>query len=293
VTDPSFRRLLGEARAAASVFRLPFRSRVWKGGLGNWAGAGAGSSIDFQDHRPYVPGDDPRHVDWQAYARSGHYVMKLYREEVSPLVDLVLDGSGSMGFDADKKKRSLELFFFAAESAFQSKCSVSSFLVGERGAARLSLPAVMEEKVDLAAMLENRSARADIDFLARVPFRPASLRVLVSDCLLPGAPQEVVLRLVSGRGQGLVLAPACRSESSPNWLGDVDLEDCETGARRLERIDPGRLEEYRRRYRNHFSLWQGSCRRFGVPFARIPAEEDLREVLRSHALPAAAVETVH
>lgn len=218
--------------------------------------------------------------------------MKLYREEVSPSVDLVLDGSGSMGFDADKKNRSLELFLFAAESALQSRCSVSSFLVGERGAERLSLPAVMEEKVDLSERLEGRSARTDIDFLATLPFRPGSLRVLVTDCLFPGAPDGVVLRLVSGRGHGLVLAPACRSESSPEWLGDVDLEDCETGARRLERFEPERLEEYRRRYQNHFALWQGSCRRFGVPFAQLPAEEDLREALRSHALPAAAVEPV-
>ena len=61
------------AREAAAALRLPFRAGLWQGQLGNWAGAGVGSSIDFQDHRPYLPGDDPRYIDWQAYARSGEY----------------------------------------------------------------------------------------------------------------------------------------------------------------------------------------------------------------------------
>ena len=49
-----------------------------------FSGSGTGSSLDFQDHRAYSPGDDPRHINWQAYARTGSYTMKLFREEVRP-----------------------------------------------------------------------------------------------------------------------------------------------------------------------------------------------------------------
>ena len=65
------------AMVAAARVRLPLRTRVWKGQAGEFLGAGTGSSLDFQDHRTYVPGDDPRHINWQAYARTGHYTMKL------------------------------------------------------------------------------------------------------------------------------------------------------------------------------------------------------------------------
>src|ERR1700761_2635359 len=109
---------------AAGRLRLPLRSRTWRGQSGNWLGAGTGSSIDFQDHRPYLPGDDPRYIDWQAYARTGHYTMKLYREEVSPLVDLVFDASESMFLDAEKMARGLDLLYFAIESALQSSGSL-------------------------------------------------------------------------------------------------------------------------------------------------------------------------
>src|SRR5277367_3096745 len=116
---PNRREIAQRMEAVAEHLRLPFRSRNWRGHAGNWLGVGAGSSIDFQDHRPYLPGDDPRYIDWRAYARTGTYMMKMYREEVSPQVDLVLDASRSMGFEEKKRTRTLELACFCARSARQ------------------------------------------------------------------------------------------------------------------------------------------------------------------------------
>ena len=105
MTAEELTRYHATALAAAGRLRLPLRSRVWKGQAGEFQGAGVGSSLDFQDHRTYVPGDDPRHINWQAYARTGQYTMKLYREEVRPVVDVVLDASESMFFDPQKAQR--------------------------------------------------------------------------------------------------------------------------------------------------------------------------------------------
>ena len=124
---------LQAARQAASVcaerLRLPLRSKVWKGAAGEFAGSGTGSSLDFQDHRNYVPGDDPRHINWQAYARTGQYTMKLYREEVRPVIDIFFDCSASMFVTKEKKQRSLELFYFLTESAGQSGASLQIHLL--------------------------------------------------------------------------------------------------------------------------------------------------------------------
>ena len=92
------------ARLAEQV-GLPFRSRAWRGSSGAWQGRGQGSSVDFQDHRAYMPGDDPRHLDWAAYARTNNYTMKLFREEVSPRLDVVLDVSRSMVLTPEKEER--------------------------------------------------------------------------------------------------------------------------------------------------------------------------------------------
>ena len=270
----------------AEVFRLPFRRELWRGAAGNWAGAGVGSSIDFQDHRAYVPGDDPRYIDWHAYARSDRYVMKLYREEVSPAVDLVLDASLSMRTDDAKKRRSLELFYFVLESAVGAGAALRPWIVTGDGAQRLDVESVSRD----ACWFARGGARVDASLLQGIDFRPGSLRVLVSDCLFPGEPELTVNALASSKGRGVVLAPSSAEESEPGWLGQVELEDCETGIRRVEHIDDVRLESYRAAYRRHFELWENGCRRRGMPFARIPAELDLSDALRTHALRVSAVE---
>lgn len=55
-----------------------------------------GQSVEFDDYRQYVPGDDLRHVDWNVFARFDRFVLKLFREEEDLAVDLLVDASGSM-----------------------------------------------------------------------------------------------------------------------------------------------------------------------------------------------------
>jgi len=57
------------------------------------------------DHREYQPGDDLRRLDWAAYARSDKMIVKLYRHEVCPHLDLVIDGSRSMALARTEKCR--------------------------------------------------------------------------------------------------------------------------------------------------------------------------------------------
>ncbi len=84
--------------------RTPLGGRV-----GERLGSGTGSSLEFQDYRPYAPGDDLRHVDWAAYARSELLTVRLYREEVAPRVDLVIDVSRSMAVTEQKLRAFGEL----------------------------------------------------------------------------------------------------------------------------------------------------------------------------------------
>ena len=57
-----------------------------------------GFSVEFAEHRAYVPGDNPKDVDWQAYARSDRYMVKQYQEETNLRAHIVLDVSASMGY---------------------------------------------------------------------------------------------------------------------------------------------------------------------------------------------------
>src|SRR5579884_1435344 len=64
-----------------------------------------GVSIDFAEYRPYSPGDDPRSIDWNVYARSDRYYLKKYHGETNAEVHIILDASASMGYRSDIKAR--------------------------------------------------------------------------------------------------------------------------------------------------------------------------------------------
>ncbi len=57
-----------------------------------------GQSVEFVDHRPYVPGDDIRHLDWKVFGRADRFVLKRYEEETNLRGHLLLDASESMRY---------------------------------------------------------------------------------------------------------------------------------------------------------------------------------------------------
>jgi uncharacterized protein (DUF58 family) len=61
-----------------------------------------GFSVEFADHREYVPGDDLKFLDWHLYARTDHYYVKRFEEETNLRCTILLDRSASMGFGTGK-----------------------------------------------------------------------------------------------------------------------------------------------------------------------------------------------
>ncbi len=60
-----------------------------------------GASVDFAEHRGYVPGDDIRRVDWRLYARTDRYYIKEYEADSNMNFAVLLDVSKSMGFGSE------------------------------------------------------------------------------------------------------------------------------------------------------------------------------------------------
>lgn len=61
-----------------------------------------GFSVEFAEHRPYMPGDPLKNLDWKVLAKSDRYLVKQYTEETNLRAHLLLDLSGSMGFKSDR-----------------------------------------------------------------------------------------------------------------------------------------------------------------------------------------------
>jgi uncharacterized protein (DUF58 family) len=280
---------LALARRRAELFSLPLREHHWRGSVGNFAGVGAGSSLDFHDHRHYFPGDDPRHINWQAFARTGQYTLKLYREEARPMVDLILDVSASMFTPDAKAERVLELFAFAAASAEKSGASLSVHLIrGPHGCAVPRDTLFAHRWTDLVESLPETSASATPD-LNRIPLRPGSLRVWITDLLYLAAPENLLQSLARERGRAILLCPYTRDESDPHWAGAYEFIESESHTRHDRRVDRRLLTRYLEAYQRHFDTWKSAALRAKLPLARIAAEGRFETALHAEAIPGHAL----
>lgn len=285
--------LLSSARQAAgraaAHFRLPLRSRVWKGAAGEFKGAGSGSSLDFQDHRSYVPGDDPRHINWQAYARTGQYTMKLYSEEVRPVIDVLLDGSESMFFDPTKSQRCCELLSFTVQAAHRSGAALNVHLLTAKSSKRIPLESLQTDRwADL--LMTDPEPSPGPPALETAELRPGALRILISDLLFSADPLPLVRTLTAQNSSAVIFSPFLKSEASPDWDGNYDFKDVEAHTRHPHRITRAALTRYLTAYRGHFNAWQEAALRHQVNLVRLPAEPDLVKVLAETALRQGALE---
>lgn len=282
------RTLQAQAREWARVLKLPFRQQRWRGHSGEFQGTGVGSSLDFQDHRVYIPGDDPRQINWQAYARTGTYTMKLYREEVRPLVDLILDVSESMFAFPAKQQRALELLAYCVEASLQTGATLRCFAI--RGAEHR----LLETEVILAGRwpkeIQALPATAEAPVLARLPLRAGALRILISDLLFPSEPEVLLGPLSHRNGRGIVFAPFSQAEADPDWDGNYEFQDAETTELHEHRIEPDLLQRYQQAYVRHFQLWKTGASKHGVALARVPAEVDFIQALRVEGISSGATE---
>lgn len=57
-----------------------------------------GSSVEFTDYKEYIPGDDPKRIDWRAYGRSRRLYVRQYEAETDMVIYLLVDVSGSMSY---------------------------------------------------------------------------------------------------------------------------------------------------------------------------------------------------
>lgn len=286
---PALRSLHARARGWAKVLKLPFRQQKWRGHAGEFTGGGTGSSLDFQDHRIYLPGDDPRQINWQAYARTGTYSMKLYREEVRPLVDVIFDVSASMFAFPAKEQRALELFAFAVEGSLQSGATLRCFAIAGTEHHMLEPEIILSGQwPERVSDLHETTAPPALN---RLPLRAGAMRILISDLLFPAEPESVLACLSTRNGRGIVFAPFAGDEADPGWDGNYEFIDPESGLPHEHRVESALLQRYESAYRRHFELWKSAALKHGIAMARVSAEAEFQKALQNEGIASGAVES--
>ena len=99
VIDPAGPRFV-DPRVLAKIGSLELIAKVVVEGFinGLHRSPNLGASMDFAEHRAYMPGDDIRRIDWRLYARSDRYYIKEFEADTNANFSVLVDVSKSMGF---------------------------------------------------------------------------------------------------------------------------------------------------------------------------------------------------
>lgn len=263
--------------------RLVVRAR--SGTQGEHLGKRRGGSAEFQEHRPYAPGDDVRRIDWAAFARTDEPVVKTFRLEEDVVVRLVCDTSASLGLGTPPKldagKRTAAALGYLALASSERV----GLVVAESGSAvvrppvrgRAALPALLQRLEALRASGGTDLGKS-IDALVRGVARPGWL-VVLSDFLDPGPFLGALGRAASAGHDVALVHLVSKDELSPSFEGDLALEDAETGALVEVTVDAAALAAYARRFAAHCESLATFARRRGGSYVRVRSDEPLEAPL--------------
>ena len=251
--------------AAAARLRLAVDARR-RQGSGARLGRGPGASLEFHDHRAYEAGDDLRHLDWAVYARTDQLVLRRHRQEVSPRLEVIVDGTASMAVVPGKLALACQLAALLATLAEADGVRPRVWWSGAR---------VQHVDAGWRQFLSSSESAGSGGLEAVIgPLLPGSERILISDGLCPGGGAAVVRRLASGSGRCCLLQILSAEELAPTCRGMLRLEDVEGGSADHQ-VDAASVTAYRARLARHQEEWRAALAGRGAGVVGLRAEESL------------------
>ena len=239
-----------------------------------------GSSTDFISHRPYVPGDDIKFVDWRAYARSDRLTVKEYEDLTNVRAAVALDISNSMAFgegEETKHDYALRAAALILYLLYMRRDRFSLHLFNDR--VQLSLPAGTGQRHLLRAFraMVEQEPRGGTDFQGpftriRPELKKRGIFILFSDCM--DDPEKIVRSLLRFRLQGsdVIVFQVFHPDERDFPYGQMTRFTClETGE--VSTVDPLEFQRsYRENFAGHTEELQSRLRERGMDHARLPAD---------------------
>lgn len=243
---------------ALSRIKLRMSHKSSLNASGNRKSLRKGNSTEFSDFREYMPGDDLRRMDWNAYARLDKLYIRQYMEEKEAVVSVLIDTSASMDYGVQSK----------AELAKDLAAVVSFLALGNMDRVRLydmkdmgrtlSVGGGRSAFAKVLRFLENLEFSGEVDMLSAVRKMHcpgAGVTVLISDFLHPDMLREDTVRsgyekllqyLNYSRQLPVVLHTMAAEELRVSLEGVLNLIDAETKSKKRLVVDAKAVDSYER-----------------------------------------------
>ena len=246
-----------------------------------------GASMDFAEHRAYMPGDDIRRIDWRLYARSDRYYIKEFEADTNANFSVLIDTSRSMGFSSRKggvTKLDYAKFIAACLVYFSNKqrdrvgfASFAEDIVTYVPPSAKHLTIILHELDRMQAGAKG-SLGPPLRKLAE-RFRRRSLICLISD--LYEDPDSIIEAINQLRGKGndiMVMHVLDSAEIEFPYDEPSNFQDLESD----ERIPvvPGKFsDKYRALIQKHIQTIGARCGENGIDYAVFDTSKPLDDAL--------------
>jgi uncharacterized protein (DUF58 family) len=248
-----------------------------------------GSGLDFAGLRPYVEGDDARHIDWNVTARLDEPQIREFNEDRELTSWLVLDRSASMVFGGPGRgKQDVldELALILARLLGRNGNRVGAVLY-DTGSARMVPPGSGRghalrigrelDRVPGSSAAETTDLAAMLDAVSKLAQR--SLVVVISDFIGTGEWERPLMRLAH-RNEVVALRVVDRADDAIPEVGLIVVEDAETGEQLLvDSADPWFRARFGDGVAERDAGLRSGMRRAGVPLHRVDTGSDLVETM--------------
>lgn len=264
-----------------------------------------GRSVEFADYRNYTPGDDPRRVDWNIYARLERPYIKLFEDEEDLTIHILLDDSPSMFWqatdgadDRDGSAHGLSpKWLTAAQLAvalgYVALAAGDKIVLDTSSYQRFGPKRSVASAAALIAFVERVSA-ADKHALRTATGRRQSLNawlkryaldarpglcIVISDMLDEEGYLDGLNALGNSRLDVNVLHTLGADELDPQFIGDLRLRDVETAGVQDVSIDDAMLGQYRQRLSAWSAELAAQVRRRGGRYHLVNTSLPLEEIV--------------
>ena len=242
--------------------------------IGSRKSSRKGSSAEFSDFREYMPGDDIRNIDWNAYARLDRLYIKEYMEEKESSVSIFLDTSLSMtymGKDSLMKDLAAALSYIALVNMDQVKVYDLADVGNPHNASggKASFTNLLK-KLDMTEC----SGSADIYKAIRQSGRMTpGMTIILSDFMseefMPGGDSmSLLLKYLKFMKQDtVILHVLAKEELDIDLVGTYNLIDMENEEDKVKvTMDRRNILEYKKRLEEFTGGIKESCKRFGAAY---------------------------
>lgn len=251
-----------------------------------------GRNVEFSEHRPYNPGDELRHIDWRAFAKTDRFHVKIFEEDTNLRALILTDLSRSMLFGESTVTK--------LQYSQQMTAALSYLMLSQGDSVGL---AVFDEKIrsyipprnredQWGAMMQimlgteiNKETSAIAGVLSDLGehLKKRGIVILISDLI---DDPEAVLKNLSFIGKHqqemIVFHVLTPEELDLPYQGTVDFHALE-GADDSLMTAPKRLRAaYREKVKRFIDTYRGGCLERGIDYTLVPTDQPIEGVLREY-----------